>query len=65
MPHNYNPQFATGHLFMSYQSFVAALANVDSATFPRGMPNHYSAQGVEIKERSDVNVDGAKDQEPE
>lgn len=50
MPHTYNPQFAIGNPFMSYQSFVVAPANVNAATFLWGMPNTYSSQGVEIEE---------------
>lgn len=49
MPHNYNPRFATGNLFMSYQFFVDASSNVNHAAFPWGMYNPYSAQGVETE----------------
>lgn len=67
MPHNYNPRFSTGNLFMPYQSFVVASSNVNYDAFPLGIPNHYSAQGVETEgiHPPIANVYGAEDQEPE
>lgn len=63
MPHTYNPQFATRNSFMSYYSSVAAPANVNSTSFPWGMHNMYSVQGVKTEET--LVVDIAEDQEPE
>lgn len=65
MPHTYNPQFAIGNTFMPYQSFVAAPANTNFLAFPWGMPNPYSAQGVETEETPIVNVDNVEAYEPE
>lgn len=65
MTHNYNPQFAIGNLFMLYQSFTDAPANVNSAAFLWGMPNPYSSQGFEVEETPTINDDNVEGQEPE
>lgn len=49
---------------MTYQSYVTTPTNVIIA-FPWGMPNPYSAQGVEIKEILAANINNIDDQEPE
>lgn len=50
MPHNYNPHFANGNPFMPYQPFGVAPSIVNPPSFPWGIHNSYSAQGVKTEE---------------
>lgn len=51
---------------MPYQHFGASSSNLNYVAFPWGMPNHFSAQGVETEETHPpaVNVDNVEEQEP-
>ena len=51
---------------MPYQPFSSSSSNVNRVSFPWGMPNHSSAQGVETEETYPpaMNVDGVEDQDP-